>query len=126
VTDWRGRLNRHDSSPYVHGAQRLWNVTEVLGRRLRNTNVPAPASLQEQLLIETTMIGVRQIISQYRGIAVLAAEVGPADGPADSSPGWLALRDRRAPGQHLDETTPGYDGTFTPTGAGTGNRGDTR
>jgi hypothetical protein len=33
--------------------------------------------------------------------------------PADSSPAWLALRDRVAPGQHLYETTPGYDGSFT-------------
>jgi hypothetical protein len=54
-------------------------VTEVLGRRLWNTNIPAPASPQEQLLIETTMIGVRQIIAQARAIAVLVAEVGPVD-----------------------------------------------
>ena len=32
---------------------------------------------------------------------------------ADSSPVWLALRDRVAPGQYLYETTPGYDGSFT-------------
>src|SRR5262245_15690778 len=79
MTKRRGRLNRHESSPHVHGAQRLWDVTEALGRRLRNTNISAPASLPEQLLIETTMIGVRQIIAQARGIAVLVAEVGPVD-----------------------------------------------
>jgi hypothetical protein len=38
---------------------------------------------------------------------------GSRYGQADSSHAWLALRDRVAAGQHLYETTPGHDGTFT-------------
>ncbi|HEU5039487.1 MAG TPA: PQQ-dependent sugar dehydrogenase, partial [Gemmatimonadales bacterium] len=33
-------------------------------------------------------------------------------GPPDTSAAWLALSRRTKPGQHLYETTPGYDGTY--------------
>jgi Family of unknown function (DUF5677) len=63
----------------VHGAQRLWDVAEAVGRRLRDTYLEVPATFKERLLIDTTMISFRQIIVQARCIPVLVSEVGPSE-----------------------------------------------
>jgi hypothetical protein len=40
---------------------------------------PGPASLSDQLLVETTLVYFRHIVLQGRAIAVIVAEVGPAE-----------------------------------------------
>ena len=80
VTEWRGWLTRHNGLPEVHGAQRLWNVAEAMGRRVNNIAIlPGPESLSDQLLMETALVYFRHVALQGRSIAVIAAEVGPAE-----------------------------------------------
>jgi hypothetical protein len=64
----------------VHGAQRLWNVAEAIRRRTNNVAMlPGPESLSDQLLMETTLVYFQHIVLQGRALAVIVAEVGPAE-----------------------------------------------
>lgn len=53
----------------VHGTRRLLKVSEVILQKLgRITRFPGPVSLSDQLLIETTMVYLRQVLLQGRAI----------------------------------------------------------
>jgi hypothetical protein len=64
----------------VHGAQRLWNVAEAVRRRVNRIDTfPGPESRCDQLLMETVLVYFRHIVFQGRAIAVIGAEIGPAE-----------------------------------------------
>lgn len=93
MTEWQGQLRRAHDLPEVHGAQRLWNVTEAIRRRTNNiARLPGPESLSDQLLIETTLVYFRHVVLQGRAIAVIVSEVGPAE---------LAYANHRAQYEHF-------------------------
>jgi len=102
----------------AHPSAYLWYVERgdsSWGRPVFMADASAPAHYHSQLIFdERGDLYFNRSGWDYRGHSEHVSRWdGSRYAPADSSPAWLALRDRVAPSQHLYETTPGYDGSFT-------------
>ena len=93
---------------YVERAGASWGVPVFMAE------ASEPAHYHSQLIFDARGdLYFNRSSWDYRGHSEHVSRWdGSRYGPADSSTAWLAVRDSAASGQHLYETTPGYDGSF--------------